>query len=85
VEAEIRCEWRLLGVYVRDNGAGIDLEVLKSNGSDGHWGLAGVRERTKGIGGRLDFWSKTGVPASKQLDIGLSFQEKDTRSRATCG
>ena len=69
VEAEIRYEWRLLGVHVRDNGVGIDLEVLKAGGSDGHWGLAGVRERTKGIGGRLDFWSKRGVGTEVKLTI----------------
>jgi signal transduction histidine kinase len=69
VEAEIRYAWRLLGVHVRDNGVGIDLEVLKAGGSAGHWGLAGVRERTKGIGGRLDFWSKTGVGTEVKLTV----------------
>ena len=69
VEAEIRYEWRLLGVHVRDNGVGIDPEVLKAGGSDGHWGLAGVRERTKAISARLDFWSKRGVGTEVKLTV----------------
>ena len=69
VEAEIRYEWRLLGVHVRDNGVGIDPEVLKAGGNDGHWGLAGVRERTKAISARLDFWSKRGVGTEVKLTV----------------
>lgn len=69
VEAEIRYERRLLGVHVRDNGVGIHPEVLKAGGSDGHWGLAGIREWTKGIGGRLDLWSKRGVGTEVKLTV----------------
>jgi nitrate/nitrite-specific signal transduction histidine kinase len=37
---------------VRDNGCGIDPEVLDA-GREGHWGLAGMRERASRIGGLL--------------------------------
>jgi ligand-binding sensor domain-containing protein/signal transduction histidine kinase len=42
-------EFRLL---VRDNGCGIDAGTLK-NGREGHWGLAGMRERAEAIGSIL--------------------------------
>jgi len=72
VEAEIRYEARLLGVYVRDNGKGIDPEILKAGGRDGHWGLAGMRERAKKIGARLDFWSETRAGTEVQLTVPAS-------------
>ena len=37
---------------ISDNGCGIDPQVLRS-GRDGHWGLAGMRERARKIGGIL--------------------------------
>jgi len=73
VEAEIRYQWRLLGVHVRDDGKGIDAEVLKAGGRDGHWGLAGVRERAQRIGARLDIWSKRGVGTEVRLTVPAVF------------
>jgi signal transduction histidine kinase len=69
VEAEIRYQRRLLCVHVRDDGKGIDPEVLKAGGRDSHWGLSGIRERTKRIGARLDFWSKRGAGTEVQLTV----------------
>jgi len=43
---------RELRLQVRDNGCGIDPQVL-SSGREGHWGLAGMRERATRIGGQL--------------------------------
>ena len=69
VEAEIRYQRRLFCVHVRDNGKGIDPEVLEAGGRDGHWGLTGIRERTKQIGARLDFWSKRGAGTEVRLTV----------------
>jgi signal transduction histidine kinase len=41
-----------LQMRIRDNGRGIDAHMLE-NGCDGHWGLAGMRERAARIGGQL--------------------------------
>ena len=30
---------------IRDNGSGIDNEILRAGGRPGHWGLKGMRER----------------------------------------
>ena len=47
IEAEIRYESRHLRVHVRDDGKGIDSEVLKAGGRAGHFGLPGMRERAQ--------------------------------------
>ena len=41
---------------VRDNGRGIEADVLKA-GRKGHWGLAGMRGRAARIGGFLEIFS----------------------------
>ena len=69
IEAEIRYEHRMLRVHVRDDGKGIDPEILKAGGRDGHWGLIGMRERAKRIGARLDFWSEVGAGTEVQLTV----------------
>jgi len=60
---------------VRDNGCGIEPEVLKS-GRDGHWGLAGMRERAVRIGGQLEISSSATAGTDVQLSIpgGVAFQ-----------
>jgi signal transduction histidine kinase len=55
-------------VVVRDNGRGIDPQVLRS-GRESHWGLLGMRERARGIGAQLRIWSKPGVGTEVELRI----------------
>ena len=69
VEAEIRYQRHLFCVHVRDDGKGIDPEVLNAGGREGHWGLTGIRERTKRIGASLDFWSKRGAGTEVRLTV----------------
>ena len=57
VEAEVEYSPGRLTVVVRDNGRGIDPEVVRS-GRDGHWGMAGMRERAENIGARLKVQSR---------------------------
>lgn len=38
---------------VADDGAGFDPALLRRDGSDGHWGLTGMRERARAIGATL--------------------------------
>ena len=72
IEVEIRYDPNLLSVHVRDDGKGIDTEILKAGGRDGHWGLAGMRERAKRIGARLDLWSEGGAGTEVQLTVPAS-------------
>jgi signal transduction histidine kinase len=58
-----RDHFRLL---VRDDGKGIDPEVLKG-GREGHFGLSGLRERASKIGARLKIRTATG--AGTEIDL----------------
>jgi signal transduction histidine kinase len=62
-------------IVVRDNGRGIDPEVLRS-GRDGHWGLSGMRERSDKIGARLQVLSAAGAGTEIDLTVpaGAAFQ-----------
>ena len=72
LEAEIRYDDRLLRLRIRDDGKGVDPEVLMKGGRDGHWGLAGIRERAERFGARVDFWSEAGAGTEVQLTVPAS-------------
>jgi len=38
----------------------------------GHWGLPGMRERAKRIGGKMDLWSELGAGTEVELRIPAS-------------
>jgi signal transduction histidine kinase len=68
IEVELEYSAKHLRILVRDDGAGIDPEVLQS-GRDGHWGLAGMRERAESIGARLRVWSRARAGTEVELSI----------------
>src|SRR5262249_2916054 len=74
--AELRLQYADgdLRLRVRDNGCGIDPQVLDT-GREGHWGLAGMRERATGIGGLLKISSDATTGTEVQLSIpsGIAF------------
>ena len=61
IKVEIRYEERQLRVLVRDDGLGIDPEVLDEGGKKGHFGLSGMRERADLAGGKLVIRSTPGT------------------------
>jgi len=67
VEAEIRYDDEQFRLRIRDDGTGIDSAVLSRDGSEGHYGLRGMRERAKLIGGKLTVWSE--VDAGTELEL----------------
>jgi signal transduction histidine kinase len=70
VELELGYSDSELKMRIRDDGNGIDSKVLE-NGRDGHWGLAGMRERATRIGGLLKISSSPMVGTEIQLSIPL--------------
>jgi len=68
IEVEIEYLHGRLRLIVRDNGCGIDPEVVRS-GRDGHWGLLGMRERALSIGGRVRIWSKPGCGTEVEICV----------------
>jgi signal transduction histidine kinase len=69
IEAEVEYMPRGLRLAVRDNGCGIDPQIVRS-GRDCHWGLLGMRERAGNIGAKLRIWSRPG--AGTEVEISLS-------------
>ena len=57
---------------MRDDGIGIDATVLSQEGRPGHFGLRGMRERAKSIGGQLEVWSERGAGTEVELTIPAS-------------
>ena len=60
IEVEIHYDQRQHRMRVRDDGKGIDLQVLSAGGRAGHHGLPGLHERAELAGGRLSVWSQPG-------------------------
>jgi signal transduction histidine kinase len=69
IEVEIHYDDRRLRVRVRDDGKGIDLKLLSDDGREGHFGLRGMRERAKLIGGKLTVWSERDAGTELELSI----------------
>jgi len=61
IEVSISYDVRQLRVRVRDDGKGIDPDVLRAGSMEGHFGLGGMRERAELVGGTLDIRSDRGT------------------------
>jgi len=68
VEIEVEYMSNSLRILVRDDGCGIDSQVLRS-GRDGHWGLSGMRERADRIGARLKVRSRLATGTEVELSV----------------
>jgi signal transduction histidine kinase len=82
IEVELAYARTELKMFVRDNGRGIDAEILQK-GSEGHWGLTGMRERAHRIGARFKVWSGTAAGTEVELSIPahLAFKQEKSTSR----
>jgi signal transduction histidine kinase len=68
VVVEIEYSSSHLRVLVRDDGRGMDPQVV-SSGRDGHWGLSGMRERAERIGGKLKVLSMPSAGTEIHLSV----------------
>jgi signal transduction histidine kinase/ligand-binding sensor domain-containing protein len=83
IEAEVSYGQAALQVRIRDDGRGISAAVLDAGGSPGHFGLIGMRERAKKLGGQLDVWSRPG--AGTEIDLRVPADVAYRRSHAGSG
>jgi signal transduction histidine kinase len=72
IEVEIRYDQKQFRLRVRDDGKGIDPKVLGGEGREGHYGLHGMRERAKLVGGKMSVWSKRDSGTEVELSIPAS-------------
>lgn len=68
IEVQLEYAPKHLRIVVRDDGAGIDEQILQA-GRDGHWGLKGMRERADNIGARLRVSSRINAGTEVELSI----------------
>jgi signal transduction histidine kinase len=68
IEVEVEYATKYLRIIVRDDGCGIDPQVLDA-GRQGHWGLPGMRERSEGIGASLRLLSRIGAGTEVELTV----------------
>jgi len=69
IEVELRYDSRQLRLRIRDDGKGIAPELLTAGGRVGHFGLHGMRERAKLMGGKLTVWTAPG--SGTEIDLGV--------------
>lgn len=68
IEIELEYSPQHVRMLVRDNGRGIDEEVIRT-GREGHWGLSGMRERAQRIGAHFKVWSRAGAGTEIELTV----------------
>jgi len=69
IEVEIRYHEQQLRIRIRDDGKGIDPNVVRNSHAPGHWGLRGIRERAKLVGGNLEVWSELNSGTEIELSV----------------
>ena len=81
IEVELEYAASQLRVLVRDDGCGIDLNVLQS-GRAGHWGLSGMRERAERVGAKLKVFSdaRTGTEVELRVPGNIAFESHSSNS-----
>jgi signal transduction histidine kinase/ligand-binding sensor domain-containing protein len=72
IEAEVRYDPKHLQIRIRDNGKGIDPKILEEGGRVGHYGLPGMKERAKLVGGKLTVLSEPDSGTETELTIPAS-------------
>jgi signal transduction histidine kinase len=69
IETEVTFGNAGLTIRVRDDGIGVDPEVLARGQRPGHWGLPGMRERSESFGGHFHVWSEANAGTKVELRI----------------
>jgi len=80
IDVGIVYQARRFSLKVRDDGVGIDADLLNS-GREGHFGFTGMRERTQKISGELTVLSRPGAGTEIDLTIPASVAFRKERKR----
>ena len=85
IEIEIAYAPRRFRIVVRDDGCGIDPQVLLA-GREGHWGLSGMYERAEKVGARLRVWSRAAAGTEVELSVpnSIAFESRMIEKLAGC-
>jgi ligand-binding sensor domain-containing protein/two-component sensor histidine kinase len=82
IEVEIAYDPARLRLRFRDDGSGIDPQIIEAGGKAGHWGMRGMRERSARIGAHLETWSRPDAGTELELEIpgSVAYSAKGHRS-----
>jgi len=72
IEVEVHYDEQELRLRLRDDGKGMVARVLDEERHSGHWGLRGMRERAKLVGGSLEVWSELDSGSEIELRVPAS-------------
>ena len=64
---------------MRDDGKGIDSAILSRQGTEGHYGLPGMRERATIMGAKLTVWSEVDAGTEVELRVPAGVAYATTR------
>jgi signal transduction histidine kinase/ligand-binding sensor domain-containing protein len=83
IEVAFRYDQRQFRLRVRDDGKGIDATFLTVEGRTGHFGLPGMRERAKLMGGKMTVWTavKSGTEIEVIIPAARAYAAPSRRSR----
>jgi signal transduction histidine kinase len=84
IEAQITYHGSSFQLRIRDDGKGIDPAIV-AEGRAGHYGLPGMRERARRVGGKLDVWTGTAAGTEIELSIPASIAYGTSASRSVLG
>jgi signal transduction histidine kinase len=80
VEVEIRYDDEQFRLRVRDDGKGMNSELLSGHGKEGHFGLPGMGERATLIGATLTIWSEVDSGTEVELRVPARLAYISTRA-----
>jgi signal transduction histidine kinase/ligand-binding sensor domain-containing protein len=85
IEIEVTIGDADLTIRVRDDGIGVDPQILAPGQRPGHWGLPGMRERTESFGGHLHIWSEANAGTEVELRIPADIAYSEPRRSSFAG
>jgi signal transduction histidine kinase/ligand-binding sensor domain-containing protein len=81
IETEVAYSGNLFRLRIRDDGKGMAPDVRNRGERIGHWGLGGMRERAKRLGGELEVWSEPGAGTEVDLRVPASIAYQSSPAR----
>jgi signal transduction histidine kinase/ligand-binding sensor domain-containing protein len=72
IEADLNYTEEGFAMRIRDDGVGVDADVLKRGFRPGHLGLSSMRERAAKIGGQVEIWTRSGAGTEIELRVPAS-------------
>jgi histidine kinase/DNA gyrase B/HSP90-like ATPase len=78
LETELRFGAADLCIRVRDDGVGVDPQILAQGQRPGRWGMPAMPERSESFGGLLRVWSErnAGTEVELRIPAGVAYQQR---------